>query len=153
MAMRCDAALERLLEADPAELAGQGDSELATHVRDCERCGAVAAKLLDSQERLATALNDMGPRVGVDEALATIRPQRSGASARWRSAWRWAAPLAAAAAAAGIFFATQTDTSRMPGELVMRPAPRVEPLVEMASAQNVMVFETNDRSAKVIWFY
>ncbi|NIR45805.1 MAG: hypothetical protein GWN32_20930 [Gemmatimonadetes bacterium] len=151
--MTCDTALERLLEADPAELAGQGDSELAAHVRDCARCGAVAAKLLDSQERLAAALNDMGPRLGVDEALEAARARRHGRPGRWRPAWRWAAPLAAAAAAAGIFFATQTDTSRMPGEPVTRPAPREEPLVEMASAQNLMVFETQDRSAKVIWFY
>jgi hypothetical protein len=113
----------------------------------------VAAKLLDAQDRLATALNDMGPRLDVDEALAAARARRHGRPGRWRSAWRWAAPLAAAAAAAGIFFLTQADAPRMPGELVTRPAPRVEPSVEMASAQNVMVFETRDRSAKVIWFY
>ena len=28
-----------------------------------------------------------------------------------------------------------------------------EPLVEAAAGQNVMVFETSDQSAKVIWFY
>jgi hypothetical protein len=38
------------------------------------------------------------------------------------------------------------------GESVPAPA-QMEPLVEAAAGQNVLVFETSDQSAKVIWFY
>ncbi|MGD2215340.1 MAG: hypothetical protein PVJ64_01235 [Gemmatimonadales bacterium] len=151
MAIDCKAALERLLEADPAELGGQGDSELAAHLKECERCTAVAARLLAGQQELAAELSELGPRTGVEEALSKARA-RSRQVARRRNAWRVAAPLAAAAAVAALLLVGSPD-ERMPGELVSLPAPRIEPVVEMAVAQNVMVFETEDQSAKVIWFY
>ncbi|UCC73474.1 MAG: hypothetical protein JSV86_02620 [Gemmatimonadota bacterium] len=151
MAIECKTALERLLEAAPAELSGQGTSELVAHLRECERCSAVAGRLLDGQEELASALGELGPRTGVDEALHAVRVRR-GRIARRRNAWRVAAPLAAAAAVTAVLLVNSPD-GRMPGEIVSGPAPRIEPLVEVAAAQNVMVFETRDRSAKVIWFY
>ncbi len=152
MAIDCRAALERLLEADPAELAGQGDGVLATHVRDCPRCAAVAARLLAGQDELSRALDALRPATGVDAALDALRARRRhSAWTRW--SWRWAAPLAAAAALVGVLVVRSVDTDRMPGEIVARPAASFEPLVEMATTQNVMVFETRDRSAKVIWFY
>jgi hypothetical protein len=151
MAMECKSALELLLEAGPAELAGQGDSELAAHVRECERCGAVAARLLEGQEGLAGALAELGPRTDVEEALSIVRARRRGMG--WgRYGWRLAAPLAAAAVLAVLLLARLPD-GRMPGEMVQLPAPPIEPAVEAPLAQNVMVFETRDRSAKVIWFY
>lgn len=42
----CDEALEMMLEAEPAELAGQGSSAVAIHLGECARCGAVAMRLL-----------------------------------------------------------------------------------------------------------
>jgi hypothetical protein len=150
MAIDCKTALERLLEADPAELSGGGDSELAAHVRGCERCTAVAARLLEGQEELAGALGELGPRAGVEEALRVVRVRRRRSEWR-RHAWRVAAPLAAAAAVTAVFL-LRSD-GQMPGDPVQFPAPRIEPLVEVPVAQNVMVFETQDRSAKVIWFY
>jgi len=153
MAIDCKAALERLLGADPAELSGRGDSELAVHVRECERCAAVAARLLEGQAELAGALDELGPRVAVEEALGAVRRRRRRTGWR-RHAWQIAAPLAAAAAVTALFFARAYESGRrMPGEVVSLPAPRIEPVVEVASAQNVMVFETRDKSAKVIWFY
>lgn len=149
--MECKSALELLLEAEPAELAGQGDSELAAHVRECERCGAVAARLLEGQEQLAGALAELGPRTDVEEALSIVRARRGGIAWR-RYGWRLAAPLAAAAVLAVLLLARLPD-GRMPGKMVQLPAPRIEPAVEAPLAQNVMVFETRDRSAKVIWFY
>jgi len=143
--------LELLLAAEPAELAGQGDSELAAHVRECKRCGAVAARLLEGQEQLAGALAELGPRTDVEAALSVARARRR--SIRWRrGGWRVAAPLAAAAALALLFLARLPD-GRMPGEVVLLPAPRIESVVEAPLAQNVVVFETRDRTAKVIWFY
>ncbi len=152
MATDCRAAFERLLEADPAELAGRGDGELATHVRDCPRCAAVATQLLAGQKELDRALDALRPATGVEEALRPIRARRRH-SAWTRFSWRWAAPLAAAAALVGVLVLRSVDTEEMPGEIVARPASSIEPLVETATAQNVMVFETRDRSAKVIWFY
>lgn len=152
MAIECRAAVQRLLEADPAELAGQGDGELATHVRDCPRCGGVAARLLAGQEELSRALDALGPATGVEETLRGVRARRrQSAWTRW--SWRWAVPLAAAAALTGVLILRSVDTDRPPGEIAPQPAALVEPLVDMATAQNVMVFETRDRSAKVIWFY
>jgi anti-sigma factor RsiW len=151
MTIECKTALERLLEADPAELSGHGDSELVVHLRECERCTAVAARLLDGQEELAGALSELGPRTRVEEALSGSRARRRRV-ARRRNAWRVAAPLAAAAAVTAVFL-VGSPNGRMPGEIVPGPAPRIEPVVEMAVAQNVMVFETEDQSARVIWFY
>ncbi|UCC49809.1 MAG: hypothetical protein JSV41_06530 [Gemmatimonadota bacterium] len=151
MAIECKTALELLLAAEPTELAGQGDSELAAHIRECKRCGAVAARLLAGQGELAGALGELGPRTDVEEALSVARARRRRIG--WqRRGWRVAAPLAAAAAVAALFLARLPD-GRMPGEMVLLPAPRIEPAVEAPLAQNVMVFETRDRSAKVIWFY
>ncbi len=152
MAIDCKAAFERLLEADPAELAGRSDTELAVHVRACPRCGAVAARLLEGQEELGNALDELGPRVGVEEALGAARVRRRRQERR-RHAWQIAAPLAAAAAVTAIFFARAYESGRMPGELVQLPVPQVEAEFEVPAGRNVMVFETQDRSAKVIWFY
>jgi anti-sigma-K factor RskA len=151
MAIECKTALERLLEADPAELSGRGDSELATHLQECERCAAVAKQLLAGQQELAAELGELGPRTGVEEALSRARVRRRQV-ARRRNTWRVAAPLAAAAAVTAVLLVGSPD-GRMPGEIVSLPAPRIEPVVEVAAAQNVMVFETQDQSAKVIWFY
>jgi hypothetical protein len=152
MAIECKTALARLLEADPAELSGQGDSELAAHLRGCERCTAVAARLLAGQAELEGALGELGPRIGVGEALGAARRRRRRIEWR-RHAWQIAAPLAAAAAVTALFFARYESGRRMPGELVSLPAPRIEAEVEVPAGRNVMVFETRDRSAKVIWFY
>ena len=151
MASECKNALEQLLEADPAELSGRGESELVGHLRDCERCAAVARRLLDGQAELASALGQLTPRTDVEEALGTARARRR-RIARRRNAWRVAAPLAAAAAVTAVLLVGSPD-GRMPGEIVSLPAPRIEPVLEVASAQNVMVLETPDKSAKVIWFY
>jgi hypothetical protein len=151
MAIDCDAAFERLLEANPAELAGQDDSELAVHVRGCGRCQAVAARLLAGQEQLAGALGELRPRTDVGKALSAARAHRSKAL-KWQQASRWG-PVAAAAAVAAVMVLQSLPAARMmEGEIVPAPA-QMEPLVEAAAGQNVLVFETSDQSAKVIWFY
>ena len=151
MAINCDAAFERLLEADPAELAGQGDSELAVHVRECARCQTAGAKLLGGQEQLAAALTQMVPHTDVDRALSAARVRRSKAQRR-QQFWQWG-PVAAAAAIAGVMILQALGgTPMLEGEIGPVPA-SIEPLVEAPADQNVMVFETSDQSAKVIWFY
>jgi hypothetical protein len=51
--MKCENSLVLLLEAEREELEGRGTSEVAAHVRECARCGAVAARLLADTEVLA----------------------------------------------------------------------------------------------------
>lgn len=151
MAIDCAAAYERLLEANPAELAGRDDSELAVHVRECGRCQAVAARLLAGQEQLAGALGALRPRTDVGEALNAARARRSKVL-RWQKASRWG-PVAAAAVVAAVMVLQSLPAARMmEGENIPAPA-QMEPLVEAAAGQNVLVFETSDQSAKVIWFY
>jgi hypothetical protein len=151
MAANCDAAFERLLEADPAELAGQGDSEVAVHVRECARCQAVGATLLGGQERLSAALTQMVPHTDVARALGAARVRRSKAQ-RWQQFWQWGPVAAAAAIAVVMILQALGGAPVLEGEIGPVPA-AIEPLVEALAGQNVMVFETGDQSAKVIWFY
>jgi anti-sigma factor RsiW len=149
MAIDCDAALARMMEAEPAELAGEADTELTAHLSACPRCALVAARLLEGQVELDRALSALSPRIGAEEALVRARGGRLR-----RSAWRVALPLAAAAALAGILFLRPTPFERLPRSDV----PAVQrweerPFVEPQTNQSVLVFETRDRSAKVIWFY
>lgn len=150
MATDCDKAFERLLEADPAELAGRGASELALHVRECDRCAAVGARLLAGQQQLAAALTEWRPRTEVGAALSAVRARR-GRSANWERVWRWA-PVAAAAVLAAAMVWRALPSGMVEGERVPAVA-EVEPLLEVPSGENVLVFETRDKSAKVIWFY
>jgi hypothetical protein len=150
MAINCHTAFEALLEGEPAELAGRGDSELAVHVRECERCGAVAAKLLVGQEQLAGALVELRPRTDVSAALSAVHA-RGRSKLAWERAWRWG-PVAAAAALAAAMVLQALPARMMEGGNVP-VAEQMEPLLEAPSGENVMVFETRDRSAKVIWFY
>lgn len=151
MAIKCDNAFEQMLEADPAELSGRSDSELAGHVKACPRCQAVAGELLAGQLQLANVLGELGPKADVSEALsaAQMRWQRT---LRRERAWRWAPLAAAAAVAAAMLIQSLPSGGMMEGEVAAAPA-AVEPLVESAASQSVMVFETRDRSATVIWFY
>ena len=151
MAISCDSAFERLLEADPADLAGHGDSELAVHVQECVRCQAVGAKLLGGQEQLAAALTQIVPHTDVDGALSAARVSRSKAHRR-QKLWQWG-PIAAAAAIAGVMVLQALGgTPMLEGEILSAPV-TIEPLVEAPAGQNVLVFQTSDQSAKVIWFY
>jgi anti-sigma factor RsiW len=144
--------LDRLLEADSLELRGQGEGELARHVRECPRCTAVAEKLLEGQAELAARLDEFAPKTEVDAALGEMRARRA-VQERRAKRWRVVAPLAVAAALAGLFFLRPVELRHgVPGEPVTASA-RIEPLVEVPLAKNVMIFESRDRSVKVIWFY
>ncbi len=62
--MKCENGLVLLLEAEREELEGRGTSEVAAHVRECARCGAVAARLLADTQVLAAhvAARSVGER-------------------------------------------------------------------------------------------
>lgn len=122
--MRCREAAEFLLEAEPAELAGVGDSALAAHLRGCARCAAVGARLLEGERvlgevlRVGVAGGERRAMRGVEEALAEFearvavveegmagdgggrRPPLHQPHSRWRRAAMVAVPLAVAASLA-----------------------------------------------------
>ena len=134
--MTCEHALELMLEADPAELSGGGDSPLAAHIAGCGRCAAVAAALagelaeLDDELAAFAAAGDAD--AAADRALAAIRSAarsggpdvgrvravgadeeagrgvgREGSSHRWRRlAW---VPVAAAAVVAALLLGPLPD--------------------------------------------
>jgi hypothetical protein len=63
--MTCAEALESLLHAEPSDLAGQGVSPLAQHVRECARCHRLAGQVLADTHTLAAT-----------GSFSTARPQR-----------------------------------------------------------------------------
>lgn len=71
----CTRFLEAMMDADPRELRGEGDSELARHVPECPRCRAAASRILLDTEALDRALDEMLPPMDVDAVL-----ERAGAA-------------------------------------------------------------------------
>jgi hypothetical protein len=136
--VNCGDALAPLLEAELAELRGEGTSQLAAHVRACPRCRGRAERILAGQ-------------AGLDRALA----RRSGYGAtvpRRRPAWRALGPLAPLALAAGIaavaLLRPRPDLTRAPsGPVVPRPD------VLVAGARAVAVFQTHNPDIVVIWSF
>ena len=158
----CTRPLEPLLEADPDELRGVGESKTAEHVRSCARCAAAAERVLRHNAALDAALAQSPDAPDVDALLRRARlqidePMRGprdttpdGARARaWRRWRRWA-PVAAAAALAALLLIGDREP-----ELIGTPgAPRtaVAPLVESPD-QNVAVIQTDNPDITVLWFY
>lgn len=77
----CETALDRMLEAAPAELRGRADTGLAAHIAGCHRCAAVAAAMLDGLGAVDDALAEYatgGPAfaAGSDPAADSATPER-----------------------------------------------------------------------------
>lgn len=157
-ATTCDDALQAFLEAEPSELRGEGESALAAHVRTCPRCAAVAGELVAGEGALARALEGMAPVApGAGDDALPRTPGREG-KGRPREWWRWAAPLAAAAAAAGLLVIHGGERATIPpgvGEGAARPeAGRGDPFrVSAPEGRDVVVFETGEPDITVVWLY
>src|SRR5260370_24295604 len=76
--MTCEPMLVAILDADPNELAGLGDSAVALHLRTCARCRAVAGRVLDETHLLADAVAraDAAPGATVRRSVARARLAR-----------------------------------------------------------------------------
>ncbi|HEX6749868.1 MAG TPA: hypothetical protein VF092_21425 [Longimicrobium sp.] len=149
--MDCPTARGLLLEADPAELRGDGDSPLAAHLRECADCRARADAILAGEAELDAALRTLtAPRAGT--RVIPLRPRRS-AAMRFGAA---AVPLAAAAVAAGIvlFGRGTTSTPERPGVITERiarslfPAP---PVVRPEPGRTATVLKTRDPGITLVW--
>ena len=150
--MNCDLAFEHMLEADPVELAGQDDSELAAHVAQCSRCAAVAAEILAGQEALAQGIRQLQAEGSVEDLLPGVR--RAAATPRRRWLTRVALPLAAAAALALLIVGDRSTVPPPESTLQIADAlPRPEQSVRLAPNTNAIVFKTSNPKITVLWFY
>jgi anti-sigma factor RsiW len=150
--VNCELAFERMLEAGPEELGGRLDSELAAHITQCNRCGAVAAEILAGQEALAQGIRRIQSEGKVEELLAGVR--RAAATARRRLVTRVALPLAAAAALAMLIIGDRSTVP--PSESAVQIAqttPRPEQSVRLEPNTNAILFKTSNPKITVVWFY
>jgi len=143
----CETTRALLLEADPVELAGEGDGPLAAHLRTCVDCRAVAGRLLAVERSLAAALGESNSRRGADEAARRAIMAAHGAG--WWRAARWV-PVAAAAALALVLL--RRDRQVLPPPLPIAPAPAALE-VTPPPGRTAAVFQTGDPNIVVVWFF
>ncbi|MEX0890813.1 MAG: hypothetical protein WEB88_01505 [Gemmatimonadota bacterium] len=145
--MNCEACLEWMLEAEPAELraAASTTGDLAAHLARCTRCRAAAERVLAREDemravwraalpvrRLKVLVATGGRAASAEEVeraegAATERGsrtgRRSGARSRRRRTAAWLVPLAAAAALGGVLALQWDDVStRFGGDSLERTA-------------------------------
>lgn len=166
----CSEVRELLLEASPAEIRGEGEGALVEHLRECALCRRRAARLLEAEAALDTALGEAGA-LDVEAVLdrAAQAPveltwrERAGSAARWVAGAhrlasvrrglsgprRWI-PVAAAAAVAALLLVTQG-----PAPVPLPAVARAEapPLVEASSSDGVAILETDNPNITVLWFF
>lgn len=133
--MNCGTAYSALLTADPHELRGLGDSELAQHIRSCAACRAKGERILDANALLAASLNQQSP----------VNP---GA----RRPWAAAIPLALAAAISGVMLSSQPTAAPAPrvGSIAEVKQPVNRTTVNASAGEDVAVFRVSDKIT-VVW--
>jgi predicted anti-sigma-YlaC factor YlaD len=147
--MNCDAACQRLLEADLAKLRGEDDGELARHLESCERCRKQARAILDQYALLRGTLERQTPRLDP----ADPRWQRRVAPAPARR-WVAAIPLALAAGLAILLVARRHQTALEPSNpepLATWATPGLD--VQGPPGRSVAVFQTDNPNIVVIWSF
>lgn len=172
----CATFRDRMLEADPPELRGEGDSPLARHLRVCASCARAAEVLLEETARLDTFLGD-GPEVDLAALLARARREEAGGIAQVTGAQRSLAappgvttpgrrraqrilsrrlwiPLAAAAAVTAVLLLrpAPTPTPTPPTSVAATIQPAL-PVVEPAAGQDAAIIQTDDPEITVIWLF
>ena len=148
----CETARELLLEADPAELRGEGDGSLAAHLRACAACRQRAQFLLGETDVLRSSLFALGPAAH-EPVPALAVPHRPTRSATWRGA-RILVPLALAAGIAVLVLVRghQVTPPARAGLQLAKATPA--PLdVQVPAGQSVAVFQTANPNIVVIWSY
>jgi len=148
--MDCTTARARLLEAEPRDLRGEGDGDLAAHLRQCAACRARAGAILAGYAELDAALRTLAAPARAADVIP-LRPRR----ARLR---RWALPGSAAGLAAAAAIALLLARPQAPA----RPHPTADQIakaifpkapVARAEGRSVAVMQTNDPGVTVVWIY
>ena len=142
--IECQEAYELLLEAEPAELRGEGDLPLARHLASCAECAALAAGLRAQHEQLAQALT----------ALTPAHPPRAVARRR-----RWPVFIAPLAAAALLLLVLRQQGSwprprpEWPSLDALEPDVPTSTVVNAIGAAGVVVLQTRDPNITVVWTF
>ena len=154
----CRRPVADLLRADVHELKGGGSSELAGHIRTCERCGTLARSILSGNEVLDDTL-EMAVDLDAPRILALGRA-RADAGIRRPARWRLPMPPAWAAATATAASIAAALALVLPEPVAPRPEPVWPPTARVAKApvviaphHNVAVIRTDDPDITVFWFY
>ena len=158
--MKCLQARRALLDADLRDLAGEGSSPLAAHLRECPACRARAEAILAGEAELAGALTHPGAIPDLEEIL-----RRAGTRSRGGETPRKTFPFApftrpgritaaliplAAAAVAVLFLAREPD---LPGT-EFSPSRSFSGLeVEAPEGQSVAILQTNNPDISVVWIF
>ncbi len=151
--MNCELALEGMLDADPEELEGRGDSGLDVHIQGCGRCQAVAAELLAGHEMLAARILSVELDRGVEAVLPAVR-RAATQRIRRRRLTRFALPAAVAAALVLLAIRDRAPSTPLvdpPAQLAGQPP--AQPSVRLAPNTNALVLQTNNPKITVVWFY
>ncbi|MCY4015170.1 MAG: hypothetical protein OXG82_20960 [Gammaproteobacteria bacterium] len=153
----CRRPVAELLRADVDVLKGNGSSELAGHIRDCERCGALARSILAGYEALNGTLE---PAVDLNvRRIVSFGRARADGRVRHRSRWRlpmpptWAAATATAASIAAALALVLPERGPRLKPVWQPPATVSSAPVVSAPHHNVAVIQTDDPDITVFWFY
>ena len=169
--MRCETALERMLEAGPVELRGEGDTDLAAHIGECGRCARAAETILMELEAIDRALAEYAEGAegvadaAADAALAASREQaadvvpfRGGAVRPGevvpvppRRSWLDRAWIPAVAAAiAAVLLIPGDDSLRVtPTAATAEPTLAVRPPPDRGAA----IMQTENPNITIVWLY
>ncbi len=153
----CTAAREELLDAAPDELAGVAPTMLATHVRDCPRCGPLARTFLDEQARLGSALALVQPRVSASAAAIEILASQQLAlvpdreTARERIG-RFASAVLPMAVAAGLAaYVVYGNRDPVPYPAFAREVPAAAVRITAPPGTGTIVLQTADPDITFAW--
>ena len=152
--MKCADAVELILEADPPELRGKGESDLARHIRTCPKCRAVAQVVLEEEQVLAREMVEAVPLQDMERILDLGLAPEPGVGHKLRGRFRKAGyaliPLAAAAALVGVFLRSEPT---LPGPQFSFPEPTVALGLEVPEGRNAAVLQTKNPDITVLWFF
>jgi len=151
MTMECAAARALLLEADPAELRGEGGSPLAAHLRACAGCRAAADAILAGEAELDAALRTLA-RPSEETRVIPLRPWRVGGM-RIAPAVASFAALAAVVAAVMLARPHPSPPRGASAEQIARLMFPVPPVARAEGGRSVAVLKTSDPGVTVVWVY
>lgn len=161
----CDRPVEPLLTAELDELAGQADTELGRHVRDCPHCSAAARKILAANVvlddllvvRPTTVARDLVAKARSGEEVSVAVP--AWRQLRWPGAqpgWRWAAAGIGALAVAAVLLAVVGREEPLAGPewepQEITPEYAAQPLLVDAPGYDVAVIPTANPDITIFWF-
>ncbi len=157
--MTCAEALELVLEAEPEELTGVGNSPLAAHLRQCADCQRIAQSLHTHHAAVqAVYLSAESRRPAAAGVTRSIGPSAEGTAlaTTGHHLRRWVLVGVGVAAAITLMVMVRHGT---PATALTHPtAPSVTtpaaPMVaQVPPNQNAIIFATRDPLISVVWFY